>query len=204
MGLDPARNATHKPRMHLTALLVPSLSNQLRALSGWLDKAEAFAAERGESPDGLLALRLAPDMFPLATQLRFLAFQAQEPIYRLRGEAVPDAVLQVRQEGRDGGERPGSWAEVRARVAEAAGALAEVGPDEFDAMSDEPIAHELPTGMVFDMTGDQYVRDWALPQAAFHQMIAYAILRQANVPLGKVDYVQHMFAYIRPGTAPVP
>ena len=56
--------------------------------------------------------------------------------------------------------------------------------------------------MIFDMTGEQYIRDWSLPQAAFHQMIAYAILRQAGVPLGKVDYVPHMFAYIRPGTAP--
>ena len=64
------------------------------------------------------------------------------------------------------------------------------------------IAHELPTGMIFDMTREQYVRDWALPQVAFHQMIAYAILRQAGVPLGKVDYVPHMFGYLRPGTAP--
>jgi hypothetical protein len=188
--------------MHLTALLVPTLSNQLRAVSGWLDKAEAFAVERSEGPDRLLALRLAPDMFPLTTQLRFMAFQAQEPVYRLRGEAVPDAVLQVRQEGRDGGERPGSWPEARARIDEAARLLAAVGPNELDASADQAIAHELPTGMIFDMTREQYVRDWAIPQAAFHQMIAYAILRQAGVPLGKADYVPHMFAYLRPGTAP--
>lgn len=189
-------------RMRLTALLVPPLLNQLRAVSGWLDKAEAFAAERGESPDGLLALRLAPDMFPLATQLRFLAFQAQEPVYRLRGEAVPEAVLEVRQEGRDGGERPGTWAEGRARIAEAAGFLATVGAEELDEAAAKPIAHDLPAGMVFDMTGETYVRDWALPQVAFHQVIAYALLRQAGVPLGKVDYVPHMFAYLRPGTMP--
>src|SRR5687767_2503049 len=130
--------------MRLTDLLIPTLTNQLRALSGWLDKAEAFARERGENLDGLLALRLAPDMFPLTTQLRFLAFQAQEPVYRLRGEGVPDAVLDVRQEGRDGGERPGTWAEARARVAEAARFLATIGPDEFDAAADKPLAHELP------------------------------------------------------------
>jgi hypothetical protein len=188
--------------MQLTSLIIPTLSNQLHALSGWLAKAEAFAAERGESPDRLLALRLAPDMFPLTTQLRFLAFQAQEPVYRLRGEAVPEAVLEVRQEGRDGGERPGTWAEVRGRVADAAAFLAAVRPGEFDAAADKPIAHDLPTRMIFDMTGEQYVRDWALPQVAFHQMIAYAILRHAGVPLGKVDYVPHMFAYLRPGTAP--
>ena len=188
--------------MNLTDLLIPSLLNQLRSLSGWLDKAESFASARSESPDALLALRLAPDIFPLTTPLRFLAFQAQEPVYRLRGEAVPDSVLEVRQEGRDGGERPGTWAEARSRVAEAASFLGTVGPAEFDAAAGRQIAHDLPTGMIFDMTGEQYVRDWALPQVAFHQMIAYAILRQAGVPLGKVDYVPHMFGYLRPGTAP--
>jgi hypothetical protein len=140
--------------------------------------------------------------FPLTTQLRFLAFQAQEPVHRLRGEAVPEAVLQIRQEGRDGGEKPGTWIEARARVADAASFLAAVGPDELDAAGIKPIAHELPTGMIFDMNGEQYVRDWALPQVAFHQMISYAILRQAGVPLGKIDYVPHMFGYLRPGTSP--
>lgn len=188
--------------MQLTALLVSTLSNQLNALSGWLDKAEAFAAGRGEEPDRLLVLRLAPDMFPLTTQLRFLAFQAQEPVYRLRGDIVPEPVLQVRQEGRDGGENPGTWAAARERMKEAASLLAAITPGEFEPTAEAPLAHELPTGMIFDMTGERYVRDWALPQAAFHQMIAYAILRQAGVPLGKVDYVPHMFGYLRPGTAP--
>lgn len=188
--------------MNLTALLVVPLSNQLAAVSEWLDKAEAFAAGRPGGPDALLSLRLAPDMLPLATQLRFLAFQAQEPVYRLRGEAVPEAVLEVRQEGRDGGERPGSWAGARARVEEARALLGSVGPEELDAGPGAPIAHALPNKMVFDMSRETYVRDWALPQAAFHQMIAYALLRQAGVPLGKVDYVPHMFAYLRPGTAP--
>jgi hypothetical protein len=188
--------------MQLTSLLVPALTHQVRAVSGWLDKAETFASDQGQSLDRLLALRLAPDMFPLTTQLRFLAFQAMEPIYRLRGDPVPEAVLQVRQEGRDGGETPGSWAQARARVAEAAAFLATIRPDELDASAPRMIAHDLPNGMVFDMTGDQYVRDWALPQVAFHQLMTYALLRQAGVPLGKADYVQHMLPYLRAGTAP--
>lgn len=188
--------------MPLTDLLVVTLSNQLGAVSGWLDKAEAFAAERRERPAALLSLRLAPDMFPLTTQLRFLCFQAQEPVYRLRGEEVPEAVIEVRQEGRDGGERPGSWAEARSRVAEAAAFLATVEPGSLDAAAGRPLVHDLPNGMIFDLTGEDYVRDWALPQAAFHQMIAYAILRHAGLPLGKADYVPHMFPYLRPGTAP--
>lgn len=30
-------------------------------------------------------------------------------------------------------------------------------------------------------------------------MTAYNILRHNGVPLGKAEYVQHMFAYARPG-----
>lgn len=67
--------------------------------------------------------------------------------------------------------------------------------------AETPIAHDLPTGMIFDLTAEQYARDWALPQFYFHVMIAYAILRSEGVELGKADYVAHMFAHLRPGTA---
>lgn len=57
-------------------------------------------------------------------------------------------------------------------------------------------------GMVFDLTAEQYARDWALPQFYFHVMIAYGILRAEGIDLGKADYIAHMFAYLRPGTMP--
>ena len=43
--------------------------------------------------------------------------------------------------------------------------------------------------MIFDLSAEQYVRDWALPQFYFHLMIAYAVLRAQGVALGKADYV---------------
>ncbi len=64
------------------------------------------------------------------------------------------------------------------------------------------LAHEIPNGMIFDLTAEQYARDWALPQFYFHVMAAYAILRNQGVDLGKADYVAHMFQYIRPETMP--
>lgn len=51
------------------------------------------------------------------------------------------------------------------------------------------------------MVGDDYARDWALPQFYFHLVTAYALLRSQGVQLGKTDYVPHMFGYLRPGTA---
>lgn len=188
--------------MSLTEHLVPAFLQMLRALGNWLDKASDHAEERGEAADALLALRLASDMYPLAAQVRFPCFQAQEAIYRLRGEPVPDGLEEVRREGWNAGERPGSLTDARARIAEALSFLERFGPGALDGGADRPIALDLPNGMVFDMTGEQFARDWILPQFYFHLSAAYAILRHHGVELGKADLVPHMFAYLRPGSGP--
>jgi hypothetical protein len=75
--------------------------------------------------------------------------------------------------------------------------LAAADPAQIDASADRKIAIELPNGIAFDMTGSEYAVDWAMPQFYFHLITAYNILRHNGVPLGKADYVQHMFAYLR-------
>ena len=186
--------------MSLTDLLVPTYRQMLHTLSAWLDKAKA------QMPDGradaLMSRRLADDMFPLSTQIRFACVQAQEAVFRLRGEDFPAPIATLLDEGRNAGEQPGSIANARARIDETIALLESLAPDALDADPDQPIAHALPNGMIFDLTPDQYARDWTLPQFYFHLMIAYAILRGEGVALGKADYVAHMFAYLRPGTMP--
>jgi uncharacterized protein len=188
--------------MTLTRLLVPTLTNQLTALLGWLDRAEAHARAHGNDPQDLLAVRLAVDMFPLGTQLRFAAFLAQEAVFRLRQQETPPEVLTIRTHGAMRPDDAGTLADCRAILGEAIAFLGTVGEQELDSAADQPLSHALPTGMVFDMTGFTYVRDWALPQVGFHVDMAYALVRSAGVPLGKKDYVPHMFAYLRPGTMP--
>ncbi|MCJ2085121.1 DUF1993 domain-containing protein [Methylobacterium sp. E-005] len=184
--------------MSLTSLLVPTYKQMLRTLAGLLDKAEV------QRPDGLaeglLAGRLAPDMYPLASQIRFAAFQAQEAVYRLTEAVWPDSLHQVAAEGRDAGETPGTIAEAKARIDEALTCLDGLAPDALDAGSGLAIALNLPDGLAFDLTGEQYARDWALPQLYFHVVSAYAILRRQGIAIGKADYVPHMFAYLRTGT----
>jgi hypothetical protein len=62
--------------MNLTDLLVPTYRNMLRTLRGLLDKAEAQLG--GAGAEALLWARLAPDMYPLATQIRFAAFRRRK------------------------------------------------------------------------------------------------------------------------------
>ena len=181
--------------MTITDLLVPTYRNMLGTLRGLLDKAEAqLGADRAE---GLLSARLAPDMFPLSTQVRFACVQAREAPLRLLGEPL-DPVQPALDEGRNAGDRPGTLAEARARIEEALAFLDSLAADALDqAPSDAPIALTLPMGLTFDMTREQFARDWALGQFYFHVTAAYAILRKEGVEIGKPDYVPHMFAYLR-------
>jgi hypothetical protein len=181
--------------MSLTKLLVPTYTHMLTALSGWLDKARAQMP--GAEGEALLSARLAPDMFPLSTQIRFACVQAQEAAYRLRGLAFPATIDELLNEGRDAGERPGSLSDAQARLAETIALLAELAPDALDADPDDALAHELANGMIFDLTAQQYARDWSLGQFYFHVMIAYAILRSSGVAIGKADYIPHMLPHLR-------
>ena len=186
--------------MSLTNLLVPTYMQMLRALSAWLDKAQKQIPEA--EAEALLSKRLAPDMYPLSSQVRFACFQAQEAAYRLRGEPLPEALEQVAREGQNAGERPGSLSDAQARIGEALSMLGELEPNALDSGAQRSISFDIPNGMIFDMTGEQYARDWALPQFYFHLTAAYAILRNRKIELGKADYVPHMFAYLRPGSMP--
>ena len=186
--------------MSLTNLLVPSFTHMLKALSNWLAKAQeqmpASDAER------LLSARLSPDMFPLSAQIRFACVQAQEAVCRLTGRDFPNAITILLDEGRNAGDHPGSLSEARARIDETLALLGSLSPASLDVAPNKQIAHALPNGMVFDLTAEQYARDWTLAQFYFHIMTAYAILRSQQVALGKADYIPHLLPYLRSEAPP--
>lgn len=180
--------------MSLTQLLVPTYRNMLQTLLGLLNKAEARGEDRAQS---LLSDRLAGDMYPLATQIRFAAYQAQEAVFRLCGMPIPDWLDAIAVEARGASEAPGTMVEARGRIEQALSYLDGLEANALDAGADRQIALDLPNGMGFDMTGEAFARDWALPQFYFHVLTAYAILRNQGIDIGKADYVPHMFAYLR-------
>ena len=67
----------------------------------------------------------------------------------------------------------------------------------MDEGAERQLSIELANGSAFDMTGNEYAVNWVIPQFYFHLVTAYDILRHNGVPLGKADYVQHMFGYLR-------
>ena len=175
--------------MSIHSLIVPTFTQMLEALAGFLDKAEAKAGPAAATD--MLEARLAPDMFPLADQVRFTCIQAREAVARLQGQDVPP--LLPREATMDG---------LRSQIADTCAELRAVSAHDLDLYADRVIDVKLPNGIAFRMTGAQFVRDWALPQFYFHLVTAYAIMRQGGVDLGKPDYVRHMFAYLQQEPAP--
>lgn len=172
-------------------LSVPAYINGLKSLSAQLEKALAWGVDNGVGELQFIAARLAPDMFPLAAQVRFSCSQAMQAPTRLGAAGAPDL-----------GDDATDFAGLQAQIAATLAWLESVDAATIDGDPGRAISFTLPNGMAFDMTATTYVRDWAQPQYYFHLVAAYAILRHMGVPLGKADYVSYMMAYLKSGTAP--
>ncbi|SBV33930.1 conserved protein of unknown function [uncultured Sphingopyxis sp.] len=172
-------------------LTVPAYQNGLKALSGELSKASAWGADNGIGELQFSVARLAPDMFPLASQIRFTCIQALQPLSRLGGIAIPELP-----------EDATDFAGMQEQIAATLAVLDGVDRAALGGDMERAVSFDLPNGMIFDLSAGDYVRDWAQPQFYFHRIAAYAILRHMGVPLGKADYVVYMMRHLRPGTAP--
>ncbi len=160
--------------------IVPVWNQMLGTLDGLLAKAEAH-----DKGDALLKARLADDMHPLAVQVRFLCNMPGEAMERLGGIEFTSAE-----------NNPTTLAEAREWIAARRKMIEEWSKLDFVA-DDAPIELVLPNGMTFDLTAQEYVRDWALAQFYFHVTTAYAILRKEGLEIGKIDYVPYMLRYMR-------
>lgn len=165
--------------MTLAEQTLPVFDHMLGTLDGLLGK----AAENGG--DALLAARLAPDMHPLATQVRFSCSQVVTGLQRLT-KFVPSE-----DEADDA-----TLAAARARIAGVRRLASETAAGDFVA-GVSLVEFTLPNGMTFAMTAAEYARDWVIPQFYFHVVSAYAILRQQGLAIGKADYVPYMSAYFK-------
>lgn len=166
----------------LSTLLLPALKHQLQAMSAQLEKGVAASSDEGAA---LLEARLAPDMFPLAAQIKTSCGQSTDAIARLMGQpnsATPDVT---------------DMASARTLIADTLAGLAKADAEAIDAAADQTVSLDLPNGMAFDMSGQDFVRDWVLPQLHFHTAMAYAILRNQGVEIGKIDLLPYMMAHAR-------
>ncbi len=156
--------------------------SRIDTMIGLLAKAEAHA-----KGDALLEAKLVDDMHPLATQIRFVT--------NLPGEALP-RLTQRSFTSRDDNET--TIAAAKEALVETANLLDNVSSDEL-VTADSLVVLDLPNGMQFTLTAEEYVRDWSLTNFYFHLTTAYAILRMEGLDIGKIDFMPHMMRYMTKG-----
>ena len=164
--------------MMLAEQFLPVFDTMLGTLDGLLAKAAGVAGPGGG--DALLSSRLAPDMLPLAAQVRIACDQVSGALKRLSDSTftLPD-------------DDDTTIAEARARIAKTR-AAAKAQPAASFLAPDAPVELNLPNGMAFAFSAQEYARDWAQAQLYFHVTIAFAILRNHGLAIGKADFMGYM------------
>ena len=157
---------------------VPVMAHALGAMLNWLDKAEAHAQARKFDPVNYVGLRLAPDMLPFKSQIQIACDMAKGCAARLAGQEVP------------------SWEDnevtlddLRARLRRTIDYVKGFGPAQIDGSDAREIALPTRTGEPRRFTGENYLKQFVLPNLYFHASMTYALLRHAGVELGKKDYL---------------
>ncbi len=155
----------------------PVYDRFLANLSKILEKTEEHCAATGIKPEVFMGLRLFPDMFPLARQVQLACDFAARGVARLCGaepKSFPDTETTL--------------AELQGRIAAARAYIAEFGPDQFDGAATRAIHLKLRM-MELNLTGEDFLHTYSMPQFFFHVTTAYDILRANGVALGKRDYM---------------
>ena len=145
----------------------------LNVLSGLIDR----AIESGLDEATVMEARLAPDMKPFPDQIRMASFSARSCIARLTDQPWP------RTEDTEAG-----LAELKATVALSIAFIEGAEAAAFAGGETRRIELRFP-GVELNFEGQGYLTSFALPNFYFHLSMAYALLRQAGVPLGKRDYL---------------
>mgnify|MGYP001268984352 CR=1 FL=1 len=138
---------------------------------------KAVEAKMGEE---VLAAKLTDDMFPLELQFRVALNQVVLALNQVGGQSLPLEETPYR-----------SFAEVRDRIAMVRSYVDETDPAEWqDAKTTVDLT--LPNGVRFLMSSEEDIQDWIMPNFYFHVTMAYALLRNAGLAIGKMDFIPHM------------
>jgi uncharacterized protein len=156
----------------------PAFITGLGNMKAWLDLA-ADAKPEAE----LFAARLADDMKPLPAQYQFASDSAKNAIGRLSGVDAPSMP-----------DTESTFAELRARCDKTIAYIESVDPQALADSAGREVVMKFPNGTGYRFTGEEYLTRFALPNFYFHMTTAYAILRNAGVPLGKPDFLRHLGA----------
>ncbi len=174
-------------KINTYSMSVGTFVPMLKSLAGVLDKASQFAEAKKIDAAVLVNSRLAPDMFPLAMQVRIACMHAKGATALLSGKKLPEF-----------DSAPTSLSDLKGLIEETIAFMQAAKSADFDGADERDVVWPLPVNnLEFAAKGGEYLRDWALPHFYFHITTAYDILRHSGVEIGKRDYLSHVGGFLR-------
>jgi uncharacterized protein len=155
---------------------VPVFQRYLGQLTSLLSAAQQHAQQQALAENRLLQARLAPDMLPLATQVEIAANFALRTCYPLAGLSLPAYPPSAH-----------TFTGLQAYVSQVLQMISTLPTEAFDAAAERQLESRAGQALVRLPAAD-FVLHYALPNFFFHTSMAYAILRQQGVPVGKQDF----------------
>jgi uncharacterized protein len=157
---------------------IPVFIQHLNGLNAVLDKAAAWAAARKVNEADLLNMRLSPDMFNLARQVRAATDHAANAAGRLAGKEL----LKFANDET-------TIAQLKDRIAKTIDYLKNIKQSDTDGTDGKEIIITFPSGQTRQFTGQSLLLGQSLPNFYFHAATAYDIIRQCGVEIGKRDFM---------------
>jgi hypothetical protein len=154
-------------------------TESLRLVEGWLDKAVAFAEAKKVDVDSLLNGRLAPDMKPLIYQVQSACDYVKAGAALLSGQTPPKHE-----------DYEKTVEELRARIRKTVAFADSVSEAQYQGAEGRKVSHSLGRGKV--LGGKDYLLQMTVPNVYFHIAMVYAVLRNAGVDVGKMDFLGTM------------
>ena len=156
-------------------------STRLEILSHILERSITHFQADSES---IIGDRIVEDMLPFGTQVIFTCNQPHNFSLWCEGKGMQNLPSEV-----------SSLEQLKKTIEETQLKINSVNCG--DGQLPEISRIDLNENQYMELTGDEYVNDFLIPNFYFHLVTAYNIMRMKGVPLGKGDYMLHLVPKVR-------
>ena len=162
----------------MSSASLPVFKALLGNLSHILDRGQAHVEARNIEPAAILNFRLAPDMLPFTRQVQIACDAAKNGVARISGVEAPKFE-----------DNETTFAQLKTRIQNTVEYLSSVPREKMDGTEDKEITFPVGKDKTRTMTGEAYLKHYSLANFHFHITMAYAILRNNGVEIGKQDFL---------------
>ncbi len=161
-----------------SSIAIAAADQMYAGLEGIVKKAAAAAKAKGVEDEVFLNWRIAPDMFPLARQIRIATELPVRGLSRIAGVEMPSFA-----------DDEVTFDDFLGRIEKAKKLVHGLDASAIDAEPDAPVTFPAGGGNEMTLPRRAYLQNFILPNLYFHVTATYLILRHIGVDVGKRDYL---------------